>query len=287
MNRMFLRVSVAQLDSFVGDIDGNAEKVKYAMDVAEKRKSDILVLPELFITGYPPEDLVLRVSFLKANVNAVKDLIEYSKGKDLLTIVGFIDVDEDVYNAAVAFRNGRIVGIYRKRLLPNYSIFDERRYFNVGDEALVLKLGDAKIGITICEDLWSPAGPMMEEVFEGGAEVIVNLSASPYYCGKRELRKKYLSSRAFDYHTAIIYSNMIGGQDEIVFDGSSLIIDAEGRIIYEGKVFEEEIFTVDLNIDEGLRATLHDPRRRDWKYEGCKVRFEDAGVPRKDKTDRK
>ncbi len=284
---MFLRVSVAQLDSFVGDIDGNAEKVKYAMDVAEKRKSDILVLPELFITGYPPEDLVLRVSFLKANVNAVKDLIEYSKGKDLLTIVGFIDVDEDVYNAAVAFRNGRIVGIYRKRLLPNYSIFDERRYFNVGDEALVLKLGDAKIGITICEDLWSPAGPMMEEVFEGGAEVIVNLSASPYYCGKRELRKKYLSSRAFDYHTAIIYSNMIGGQDEIVFDGSSLVIDAEGRIIYEGKVFEEEIFTVDLNIDEGLRATLHDPRRRDWKYEGCKVRFEDAGVPRKDKTDRK
>ena len=284
---MFLRVSVAQLNSFVGDIDGNVKKIKDAIDFAEEKRSDILVLPELFITGYPPEDLVLRVSFLKENIRALKDVARYSNGKKVLTLVGFIDVDDDVYNAAAVLRDGEILGVYRKRLLPNYSVFDERRYFNSGNRALVLKLGDMRIGVTICEDLWSPIGPLTEEVFGGGAEVVVNLSASPYYYGKRDLRKKYLSSRAYDYHVALIYSNLVGGQDEIVFDGSSLVIDAEGNIIREGKVFEEEMFTVDLNVDEGLRAILHDPRRRDWRYRAEEVEIKNVGQLRDDKDELK
>ncbi|QTA37406.1 NAD+ synthase [Thermosipho ferrireducens] len=258
---MYLRITLAQLDAVLGDFDHNVEKIKKAIDIAELERSDILIFPELFLTGYPPEDLILRTSFLKRNMQALNNVINYTKNKNTLVLLGFINVDTDAHNAAAIIQNGKLLGVYHKHLLPNYSVFDERRYFAPGDSPTIISLKEAKIGITICEDIWSPIGPMHEEVLEG-AQIIMNLSASPYYYGKRQLRKNYVSQKAYDYHCPIVYCNLIGGQDELVFDGGSIVVDSNGNIVAEGKPFEEDIITVDLEIEENLRSNLHDPRRR-------------------------
>ncbi len=280
---MKLRVTLAQLNPTIGDFEGNVRKAFEAIDFAEENESDIVVFPELFITGYPPEDLVLRTSFLKANLTALEKVVEYTTGKHVTVIIGFIDTADDAYNSAAVIKNGLIVAKYYKQLLPNYSVFDEQRYFKAGDKGLVLTFGSVKVGVNICEDIWSPIGPVSEEVFGGKAQVIINLSASPYFSGKPQLRREYLTKKAYDHHCAIVYVNTVGGQDEIVFDGGSLVIDPAGNIFAQGKAFEEDIFTVDIDVEESLRSVLHDPRRREFEHriDKSKVMNVDIGSLRK------
>lgn len=258
---MFIRVTLGQLNSILGDFEKNVEKILKTVDLAEKNNSDFVIFPELFLTGYPPEDLVLRTSFLKKNVEYLNYIVDYSKGKNVVILVGFIDVEDDAFNSASIIHNGKILGKYHKHLLPNYSVFDERRYFKPGKKIILINYNNIKIGINICEDIWSPLGPLHYQV-TNGAQLILNLSASPYFVGKRELRKNYLSKKSYDYHCPIVYCNLVGGQDEVIFDGGSIVTNSEGKIIFEGKPFEEEISVVDIPIEENLRTNLHDPRRR-------------------------
>ncbi|PLV59968.1 NAD+ synthase [Thermotoga sp. KOL6] len=260
-----LRVTLAQLNPTLGDFEGNLKKAIEALKTAEERESDLLIFPELFLPGYPPEDLMLRLSFLKENKRYLQKFASYTKNCEVTVLVGFIDSDEDAYNAAAVLKRGEILGTYRKMFLPNYGVFDERRYFKPGENLLVLEMGDIKIGVTICEDIWNPVEPIATLSLGEGVHIVANLSASPYHVGKPALRRSYLSMRAYDYHTAIAYCNMVGGQDELVFDGGSIVVDASGEAISYGKLFEEEMITVDLDLDENLRTSLIDPRRRYMK----------------------
>jgi len=257
-----LRVTLAQLNPTLGDFRGNLEKAREALEIAEQRESDLLLFPELFLSGYPPEDLMLKLSFLKENQATLGKLVHYSKGKQVVTVVGFIDCQEDAHNSAAVIQNGKVLGIYHKISLPNYGVFDEHRYFKPGQEMLVLKMGEIKIGVTICEDIWNPVEPLASLTLGCGVHLVANISASPYHVGKPLLREKYLSMKAYDYHVAIAYCNMVGGQDELLFDGTSLVSNPNGKVVLKGGTFEEEITTIDIDLDENLRINLLDPRRR-------------------------
>ncbi|PLV56274.1 NAD+ synthase [Thermotoga sp. SG1] len=276
-----LRVTLAQLNPTLGDFEGNLKKAIEALKIAEERGSDLLIFPELFLPGYPPEDLMLRLSFLRENRRYLLELASHTKNCEVTVLVGFIDSDEDAYNAAAVLKNGEVLGVYRKMFLPNYGVFDERRYFKPGEELLVLKMDDVKIGVTICEDIWNPVEPSASLSLGEGVHLVANLSASPYHVGKPRLRKEYLSMKAYDFHTAIAYCNMVGGQDELVFDGGSIVVDASGEMISYGKIFEEEIITVDLDLDENLRVSLLDPRRRYIRPQNYPVKIVDVGGLRK------
>lgn len=262
-----VRLTLAQLDPTLGDFEGNVLKAKQSIDHAESMQSDLLLLPELFITGYPPEDLIFRLSFLEDNRRALQEVVRHTEGKKVICIVGFIDFDEDVYNAAAVVHDGKIRGIYRKIFLPNYSVFDEKRYFQPGQKLVILKLGSIKVGLTVCEDIWSPAEPLATLVSGNGVQLILNISASPYCIEKAKLREKYVSTKAYEHHVAIAYCNMVGGQDELVFDGASFVCDANGDLLARAKLFEEELLTVDVDLDENLRVNLTDPRRRYTRIE--------------------
>ncbi|MDK2898245.1 MAG: hypothetical protein PWP36_464 [Thermotoga sp.] len=272
-----LRVTLAQLNPTLGDFEGNLKKAIEALRVAEDRGSDLLVFPELFLPGYPPEDLMLRLSFLRENRKYLQKFAQHTRNLGVTVLMGFIDSDEDAYNAAAVVKGGEILGVYRKISLPNYGVFDERRYFKPGEELLVVKIGNIKVGVTICEDIWNPVEPSASLSLGEGVHLIANLSASPYHVGKPVLRKDYLSMKAYDYHVAMAYCNMVGGQDELVFDGGSMVVDASGEVINYGKLFEEEIITVDLDLDENLRVSLVDPRRRYMKTQNYPVKTVEVG----------
>ncbi|KAF2958469.1 NAD synthetase [Thermotoga sp. Ku-13t] len=266
-----IRLTLAQLNPTLGDFEGNVRKAKDALDHAENMRSDLLLIPELFIPGYPPEDLAFRLSFLRANRQALNDFAAYTTGKNVVCVIGFMDFDEDVYNAAAVVHNGKIVAVYRKIFLPNYSVFDEKRYFRPGEKLLMLQFGSAKVGLTICEDIWSPVEPLATLVTGNGAQLIVNISASPYCVGKAKLRESYISMKAYEYHVAVAYCNMVGGQDELVFDGASFVCDASGELLARAKSFEEELLSVDVDLDENLRVNLSEPRRRYTHIENLSV----------------
>lgn len=275
-----LRLTLAQMNPTLGDFEGNVRKAKLALDHAEAMESELLLLPELFISGYPPEDWVFRLSFLRANREALNEFAEQTAGKRTVCVVGFIDFDEDLYNAAAVIHDGKIKAIYRKIFLPNYSVFDEKRYFRPGDKLLMLKFGSTKVGLTICEDIWSPAEPLASLVSGFGVQLVVNISASPYCIGKPRFRESYVSMKAYEYHVAIAYCNTVGGQDELVFDGSSFVCDANGELIARAKSFEEELLTVDVDLDENLRINLTDPRRRYTHMENLPIeilQFDEPG----------
>lgn len=275
-----LRVTIAQLNPTLGDFEENLEKAKEALEVAEKDKSDVVVFPELFLSGYPPEDLVMRLSFLKENRESLEEFASLTRGKDTVCVVGFVDSDEDVYNAAAIVRDGEILGVYRKMFLPNYSVFDEKRYFKPGDKLMVLKMGDVRVGITICEDIWNPVEPLASLSLGNNVHVVLNLSASPYYIGKPSLREKYLSVKSYDHHVALVYCNMVGAQDELVFDGGSLVVDAKGNLVARAKFFEEDVLTVDLDLEENLRTTILDPRRRHLSVSNFDVVYVETEKPK-------
>jgi len=258
-----LRIALAQINSTVGDLPSNTRKICEYIAEAKRHEADLVAFPELALTGYPPEDLLLKPKFIQDNLFALKKIIKQTKG--ITAVVGFVDSQDDIYNAAAVIHNGRLAGVYHKMFLPNYGVFDEDRYFQAGMQHPVFVLKGVTIGVNICEDIWYPDGPAIVQTLGGGAEVIVNISASPYYAGKWITRERMLATRARDNAVIVAYNNLVGGQDELIFDGMSMVLDQEGEILTRGKEFEEELLLADLSVDAVFRARLHDPRRRKEK----------------------
>ncbi len=257
-----LRFSLIQKNFTVGAVDENLKKIEDSIREVEKLNSDFIIFPELALVGYPPEDLLLKPSFVKENMKALDKLVKFTKGTKSLIIVGFVDIQDDIHNAVAIIQDGSLLGVYRKMLLPNYGVFDEKRYFSEGTTPLNIEYKDVKIGISICEDIWVPNGPVMDEIAHG-AMIALNVSSSPYHVQKGLKREEMLRVRAADMRAAIVYTNTVGGQDELVFDGHSLVIDENGKIIGRAPDFEEHVLTVDVNVPNIVSANLHDPRRRE------------------------
>ncbi len=257
-----LRVALAQLNPTVGDLDGNLAKMIEVYDRAEAAGCDLVAFPELSTTGYPPEDLVLKPGFVADNLVALSKLA--ARTGRCAAVVGFVDQGRDLHNAAAVCANGEILGRYHKRLLPNAAVFDEARYFTPGHLSDPLELyvvGGVKVGISICEDIWSPFGPVAEQA-AAGAELSININASPFHTGKATERERMLATRASDSHTAIVYVNQVGGQDELVFDGASVVFDHEGRLLARAPQFLESLLVVDVPVPPVYRKRLLDPRGR-------------------------
>ena len=255
-----LRVGLAQINTTVGDLEGNVQKVLEYVDRARELRVDLVSFPELTVTGYPPEDLLLRPSFVRENLDALQAVVRGCGG--ITAVVGFVDLDNgEIYNAAAVIHDVRLAGVYHKRFLPNYGVFDEFRYFSAGAESPVYTVAGTGVGVSICEDIWYPGNPTRAQAF-AGAQVIVNINGSPYHAGKRRFREQMLTTRASDYGVFICYINQVGGQDELVFDGASMALNAAGEIVARAAMFEEELLVCDLNVEEVLRMHLHDPRRR-------------------------
>ncbi len=255
-----VRVALCQLNPTVGDLDGNIEQILAAYDRAEAAGCDLAVFGELAITGYPPEDLLLKPGFVADNLAALEKVA--ARTGRCAAVVGFVDAERDLRNAAAVCAGGTVWGRYHKRHLPNYAVFDEQRYFSpgVGPMQLFVVAG-VKVGVSICEDAWTPDGPIAEQA-AGGAELIVNLNASPYYAGRLGERERMLATRAADASCTLVYVNQIGGQDELVFDGASMVFDATGELLVRAPQFEESEIVVDLDVQPVFRKRLLDPRGR-------------------------
>ncbi|HEX2295979.1 MAG TPA: NAD+ synthase [Actinomycetota bacterium] len=243
-----IRISLAQVNPTVGDLDGNARLVRDAIEAAKGNGADLVALPELVLTGYPPEDLLLKPSFVEDNLRILESVAESARG--IAAVVGFVQPDGPrLYNAAALLADGRVRGVYRKHVLPNYGVFDEKRYFEPASGILLGELGDATFGITICEDLWSEHGPHAA-CAAAGADLIVNVNGSPYHRGKGAQRRALLETRARENGVAFAYVNMVGGQDELVFDGQSCVVGPDGELLARAAQFEEDLLTVDFVVDD-------------------------------------
>ena len=254
-----LRVALAQLNPTVGDIRGNARKISDGIARARDEGASLVVFPELCLTGYPPEDLLLKTTFLDAADAALQELAGQTQG--IAAVVGYPEKAEDVYNSAAVLADGDVVATYRKMYLPNYGVFDEQRYFQSGAEAAIVELNGVPIGLSICEDIWEPGPPAMTEAL-AGAQVILNLSASPYRRGVGAGRERMLIQRAVDNLTAVVFVNTVGGQDELVFDGHSLAIDQDGQILARAPQFEEALTICTIDPRAITAARLRDTRHR-------------------------
>jgi NAD+ synthase (glutamine-hydrolysing) len=254
-----VRVGLAQMNATVGAVEANVAKIRDQMDAARERGVDVIAFPELAVCGYPPEDLLLKPGFIAANREAVEALAPATEG--ITAVVGFADRRFDLFNAAAVLHDGRWLATYHKQRLPNYGVFDELRYFKPGVGELLVCARGAWIGISICEDIWLPGGPV-GRLARAGADVIVNINASPYHRGKQLDRHRMLATRAADYAVAIAYVNLVGGQDELVFDGSSVVFGPEGELLATAPSFEEHLLVCDIELEQVFRARLHDPRRR-------------------------
>jgi NAD+ synthase (glutamine-hydrolysing) len=254
-----LRLALAQIDSRVGDLEGNAAKIAERIAEARDAGAELVLFPELAVTGYPPEDLLLKEHFLRAAGEAVTDLARHAEG--IVAIVGFPERTEDVHNAIAVLAGGGIHAVYRKTRLWNYGVADEDRYFQAGDGGAVLDFGTARIGLTICEDIWVPGGPASDEALAGAA-LIVNPSSSPYYAGKGIARERMLIQRARDNLCAFAFCNLVGGQDELVFDGQSVVIDHEGTVLARAPQFAEALTVVTVDLQAAMTARLRDTRLR-------------------------
>jgi len=257
--RLF-RLALAQINCTVGDLADNVNKIKQYIQKAKSWEADLVAFPELAVTGYPPEDLLLKSQFIEDNLKALDRIVKSTVG--ITAIVGFVDKNSDIYNAAAVIHNRKLAAVYHKKYLPNYGVFDEYRYFKEGNQYPVYLVKGARIGINICEDIWYPEGPSWYQANYGGAELIININASPYHIGKWKTREKMLSTRAFDNELYVAYVNLVGGQDELVFDGHSMVFDPSGNLIASGKQFEEDLLVIDLDLDASLSTRLHDPRAR-------------------------
>jgi NAD+ synthase (glutamine-hydrolysing) len=258
-----IRLALAQINPVVGDFEYNYNKILEFIEKAKKSEADIVAFPELALTGYPPEDLILKPSFIEKNLHYLEKLKE--NVDNIIAIVGFIDKQEDVFNAAGVIYNKEIVGVYHKQFLPNYGVFDENRYFQKGDGLLLLSIDNYKVGVSICEDIWYPENPVNDYAILG-TEVVININASPYSQGKVKKREEMLKVRSRDNLISIAYVNMVGGQDELVFDGNSLILDAQGEILAKAESFEEELLLADVDLDEIFRLQLKDNRLKNLRY---------------------
>ena len=254
-----LRLAMAQINSTVGDLKGNSRKIVEAVQQARDMGVDVIAFPEMALPGYPVEDLLLKSQFVNDNMQALQDILPACKG--ITAVVGYIDRQTDIFNAAAVIHDGELRGVYHKHFLPNYGVFDENRYFQAGTEAPTFVVQGVTLGVTICEDIWYPNGPAALQA-AANAEVIVNINASPYHVEKWRTREKMLATRAMDYGVIVTYTNLVGGQDELVFDGGSVVIDERGELLARGKRFQEDLVVADLEVEGVFRTRLHDPRRR-------------------------
>jgi NAD+ synthase (glutamine-hydrolysing) len=257
-----LRVALGQINPTVGDFERNVRMIVDAIERARAQGAGLVAFPELAITGYPPEDLLFKPAFIEANLRALDEVTRASRG--LSVVVGFVDKRDDIFNAAAVLHDGIRAGVYHKQYLPNYGVFDENRYFQAGTETPVFVAGDTTFAVNVCEDIWYPAGPTAVQAL-GGAELVVNINGSPYHAGKARFREQLVSTRAVDDLVCVAYVNMIGGQDELVFDGASMIVNEHGECLARGRMFEEDLVVADLDLDAVFRARLHDSRRRKEK----------------------
>lgn len=244
-----LRVALAQVNPTVGDLDGNVAMVVDSITQAAAANSDLVVFPELVLTGYPPEDLLLRPDFVAGSLDALRPVAAATASSACVTIVGFVDSEAGrLYNAAAVCAGGRVRGVYRKRLLPNYSVFDEQRYFTAGTEPLMLwRVAGVDVGISVCEDAWVDDGPVAR-LGEGGADVVVTINASPFHTAKVLEREHNMARRAVEAGCPQVYVNLVGGQDELVFDGSSMVVDAAGQVVHRLESFASDLSVVDLDV---------------------------------------
>ena len=254
-----LRIALAQLNPTVGDLEGNLKKMQDCLERANSINADILAFTELTITWYPPEDLLLKPQFIEDNLKILDKFVKQVKG--LVAVVGFIDKQDDIYDAAAVIYDKKTRGIYHKMYLPNYGVFDENRYFAPGSEQRIYQWGNLKFGVNVCEDIWYANGPASVQAV-GGAELLVNISASPYHRGKGKMREQMMSTRASDNAVFVAYCNQVGGQDELVFDGHSVLCDPKGNVVAAGKPFSEDFIVSDIDLDDVQRAQLRSPMRR-------------------------
>jgi NAD+ synthase (glutamine-hydrolysing) len=257
-----LRVALGQINPTVGDFERNVRMIVDVIERARAQGADLVAFPELAITGYPPEDLLFKPAFIEANLRALDEVTRASRG--LSVVVGFVDKRDDIFNAAAVLHDGVRAGVYHKQYLPNYGVFDENRYFQAGTETPVFVAGDTTFAVNVCEDIWYPAGPTSVQAL-GGAELVVNINGSPYHVGKARFREQLVSTRAVDDLVCVAYVNAVGGQDELVFDGASMIVNEHGECVARGRMFEEDLVVGDLDLDAVFRARLHDSRRRKEK----------------------
>ena len=255
-----MRIALAQMNTVVGDLDGNRSRVLAFLQRARDAEADLAVFPELAVTGYPPEDLLLRPAFVRAAREATEEIARSTEG--IVALVGAPWFDRDLANACAVCADGRIRAVYRKQFLPNYGVFDEHRYFAEGRDLLLLHVGEVYAGVTICEDVWQP-GPPATDLALAGAQLIVNLSASPYHVGKAEEREEMLVTRARDTSSYLVFCNLVGGQDELVFDGHSVVLDDAGEVVARAPGFEEDLLVVDVAPELAIGRRLRDVRRRE------------------------
>jgi len=253
------RIGLAQINATVGDLEGNVAKIRAGLEQARALGCGLVAFPELAVTGYPPEDLLFKSAFIEANLRAMADLARATTG--LTAVVGYVDKRDDIFNAAAVLHDGRPAGVYHKQYLPNYGVFDENRYFQAGTEAPVFAVGETSFAVNICEDIWYPTGPTTRQAL-AGAELVVTINASPYHAGKGHQRERMIATRAADDVVCLAFVNMVGGQDELVFDGGSLIVNERGEPVARGRQFAEDFVVADLDLDAVFHARLHDSRRR-------------------------
>ena len=255
-----MRVALAQINTTVGDVWGNVEKMTGAVERAVDAGADLIAFPELTVTGYPPEDLLMRPSFIQENLEGLETFAE-TVPEGITCAAGFVDLNGDLFNSCAVVSGGEVLHRYHKRYLPNYGVFDENRYFREGSGAPLIQTDGSLVGISVCEDIWYPGGPAREQAL-AGASVLLNISASPYHRQKGAFRERMLGVRASDYGCYVVFCNLVGGQDELVFDGHSVVFDPEGRLVARAKQFEEDLLVADLHPSESLIQRLHDPRPR-------------------------
>lgn len=276
---MILNLALAQINPLLGSVEANISKIKLLSEQAQDI-AHMVIFPELALCGYPPEDLLLRYDFIERCMLSLEELVEFSKNLSSVLVFGMPYYDGDLYNALVVVAEGKILGVYKKTFLPNYSVFDEKRYFRSGREPLVVEIGGVKVGFSVCEDIWHPDG--WERFYAlSGCEVLVNINASPYYKGKYEFKENFLRARAQDNIAYVVYVNMVGGQDELVFDGRSMVIDPEGKVIARAKAFEEDLLFVSIEVERVKRKRLLDLRLREKGVDNPSV---NAFIPAQEKA---
>jgi NAD+ synthase (glutamine-hydrolysing) len=241
-----LRLGMAQINCTVGDLEGNTAKIKHYVEQSADQGVDVICFPELAITGYPPEDLLFKSQFIKRNLDCVDELARCSKQREQVIVVGFVDCcQQNIYNAAAVIHRGAVIGVYHKFHLPNYGVFDEQRYFKGGSRLPLFNIQGIGVGVNICEDIWFEDSPIRRQV-QDGAQIIINISASPYHMSKWKERQQLLSRRARENGVWIAYNNLVGGQDELVFDGHGMLVNPQGEVIASGRQFEEELIVADI-----------------------------------------
>ncbi len=276
-----MRIALAQVNPTVGDLAGNSQLIVGWMEKAREAGADIVCFPELAITGYPPEDLVLKPAFVRDNLAQLSVIAQAAKG--IAVVVGFVDEDGDLFNAAAFLQDGEVKAVYHKVFLPNYGVFDEKRYFEPGHRSPIIEIGGARVGLSVCEDCWFPAGPMAWEAHHG-AEVLININGSPYHYGKRAPREAMVGGRAADYGAYVAWVNTVGGQDELVFDGNSVVFDPHGRLLARAASFEPELLLCDIDTGTPVHRPLEKIRHEAEGAERLELEVTEIGVGGADRT---